>query len=78
MTDQATNASDPAGMGMATAGDGKMWLDHRYRQRLAEAGLADFQAVMESRGGRCLRGLEDRENWHFGLRPGKVLPAACT
>jgi heptose I phosphotransferase len=64
--------SDPAGAGLQPAGDGLMWLDGRFHARLRQAGLAAFDAVMDSSGGRCLRVLTDRENWYF--RP----PAAGT
>ena len=57
--------SDPAGAGLQPAGDGLMWLDGRFHARLRQAGLAAFDAVMGSSGGRCLRVLADRENWYF-------------
>ena len=59
--------SDPAGTGLAGAGDGKMWLDRRFRSRLAAADLSGFEAVMVSSEGQCLRVLEDRENWRLEL-----------
>lgn len=61
------SALDPAASGMEDVGDGAMWLDGRYRAWLAQAGLSDFDAVMASRDGRCLRALKDRENWRFEL-----------
>ena len=56
---------DPAGAGLKPAGDGMMWLDGRFQTQLQQAGMARFEAVMEHRGGLCLRVLEDRENWYF-------------
>ena len=42
-----------------------MWLDGRFQSQLQRAGMTRFDAVMEHRGGLCLRVLEDRENWYF-------------
>ena len=42
-----------------------MWLDGRFQAQLQRAGMARFEAVMEHRGGLCLRVLDDRENWYF-------------
>ena len=42
-----------------------MWLSGRFSARLQQAGLAAFDAVMGSSGGRCLRVLADRENWYL-------------
>jgi len=60
-------ASDPAETGLAQSGDGKMWLDSRFRSELEAAGLASFDAVMASSRGQCLRVLDDRENWRLEL-----------
>ena len=60
--------SDPAETGLRQAGDGKMWLDDRFRSELESAGLIGFEAVMATSAGRCLRVLKDRENWHLELR----------
>jgi hypothetical protein len=37
----------------------------RYRVTLEESGLAQFDEVMATQGGRCLRVLSDRENWYL-------------
>lgn len=47
--------------------DGNMWVDRRFQSHLHDAGLARFDAVMETVSGRCLRALDDRENWHLRL-----------
>ena len=62
---------DPAGTGLRQAGDGKMWLDDRFRPQLEAAGLCRFEAVMTTSSGRCLRVLEDRENWYLELPHGQ-------
>jgi heptose I phosphotransferase len=46
-----------------------MWLSGRFHAQLQQAGLAAFDAVMQSAGGRCLRVLADRENWYFQPLP---------
>ena len=58
-------SNDPAGAGLQAAGDGMMWLDDRFQAQLQQAGMTRFEAVMEHRGGLCLRVLDDRENWYF-------------
>lgn len=63
----APASADPAGAGLEPAGDGRMWLDARYRGPLAASGLKAFESVMGVRDGRCLRALEDRENWRLEL-----------
>ncbi len=63
--------ADPAETGLEQAGDGKMWLDRRFRSELAAVGLVGFDAVMVTSGGRCLRVLEDRENWRLELSGAK-------
>ncbi len=45
-----------------------MWLDDRYQTELEAAGLTDFDAVMSTSDGQCLRVLPDRENRHLPLR----------
>ena len=76
---ESTTPSDPAGAGLQPAGDGLMWLDGRFHARLRQAGLAAFDAVMGSPGGRCLRVLKDRENWYFQPRPPTPRPPRdCT
>jgi heptose I phosphotransferase len=62
-----SDRSDPAATGLEPAGDGRMWWDGRYRGGLCRAGLTNFDAVMASLAGQCLRALEDRENWHLQL-----------
>jgi len=62
-----TEAPDSAKTGLEPAGNGKMWLDRRFRSELDRAGLDEFEAVMASSDGNCLRVLEDRENWHLRL-----------
>lgn len=64
---QAKSPQDPAETGLEPAGDGKMWLDGRYRCHLTSAGLTGFEAVMKTADGRCLRALKDRENWRLEL-----------
>ena len=59
--------ADPASTGLEQAGDGKMWVDARYRSRLARAGLTGLEAVMRTADGQCLRVLSDRENWRLEL-----------
>lgn len=66
-TEYQLEAADPAGMGLEPTGDGKMWWDDRFRRQLCRAGLSDFDAVMASMVGECLRALKDRENWHLEL-----------
>jgi hypothetical protein len=56
---------DPAGTGLQSAGDGKMWVDQRFAPQLRRAGLAGFEEVMSSATGRCLRELKMRENWYL-------------
>ena len=48
---------------MSTAG--YIWVAQRYRGILENAGLAQFEQVMNTRAGRCLRVLPDRENWYL-------------
>ena len=60
-------ASDPASTGLQPGDDGCMWLDRHYRGPLTRAGLAAFDDVMATSQGRCLRVLDDRENWHLRL-----------
>lgn len=62
--------ADPAGTGLEPAGDGKMWLDRRFRSQLQQARLAGFEDVMANSTGRCVRVLEERENWHLKLHNG--------
>jgi heptose I phosphotransferase len=67
-SDCPIRTSDPANTGLKQAGDGKMWIDDRFRFELEAAGLARFGAVMTVSEGQCLRVLEDRENWRLELR----------
>lgn len=46
---------------------GFMWVAGRFRARLAQAGLTDFDAVMGTHDGELLRALRDRENWRLQL-----------
>jgi len=64
------SSSDPAGTGLEQFGDGKMWLDGRFRSELEAAGLGGFDAVMATSRGQCLRVLEERENWRLELSGG--------
>ena len=66
--DPQTKSSDPADTGLQPAGDGQMWLDARIEPQLRQAGLTDFDAVMATLDGRCLRALTDRENWRLSLQ----------
>jgi heptose I phosphotransferase len=62
---EAPSIRDPAAAGLEPAGDGRMWLDARFRARLGAAGLSGFDDVMHSLDGRCLRELKIRENWYL-------------
>ena len=62
---ESQKTDDPAQTGLQPAGDGRMWLDDRYRAVLENAGLAGFDDVMGTSHGRCLRVLHDRENWYL-------------
>ena len=42
-----------------------LWIAQRYRDILEDAGLAGFDEVMNTKAGRCLRVLPDRENWYL-------------
>ena len=44
---------------------GFMWIAERYRETLENAGLTNFEDVMNTQAGRCLRVLPDRENWYL-------------
>jgi len=74
----ATPSHTPHGVPVETQllrlDDGAMWVAGRYRRALEDAGLGDFEAVMTTLDARCLRVLEDRENWYLrvpraGQRP---------
>ncbi len=67
-TDPQTKSSDPADTGLQPADDGQMWLDARIEPQLQQAGLTDFDSVMATFDGRCLRALTDRENWRLSLQ----------
>jgi hypothetical protein len=56
--------------GMRRVDDGRMWVDQEYAGELERIGLANFDAVMKSAGGRLLRSLPDRENWRLELLGG--------
>ncbi|MBN2216588.1 MAG: hypothetical protein JW719_04355 [Pirellulales bacterium] len=49
------------------ADDGCLWLDRRWREPLARAGLERFGQVMHGSEGHCLRAMADRENWWLQL-----------
>jgi hypothetical protein len=53
---------------------GQMWIDRQFRPALAEAGLANFDAVMHGTRGQLLRSLPDRENWRLELHSSHGLP----
>ena len=42
-----------------------MWIEERHRETLENAGLVEFEEVMNTQAGRCLRVLPDRENWYL-------------
>jgi len=46
---------------------GEMWIAPDSRTALEKAGLLDFDAVMATTKGHCLRALPDRENWRLEL-----------
>jgi hypothetical protein len=50
-----------------------VWIARRYRDVLESAGLAEFDEVMNTKAGRCLRVLPDRENWHLKSTMGMYL-----
>ena len=52
-----------------------MWIAEHYRETLENGGLAEFDAVMNTTAGRCLRVLPDRENWYL---QGKLVPVQAT
>jgi hypothetical protein len=68
------NATDPARSGLEPVGDGAMWLDRDYQPPLEQAGLLNFDAVMATSEGRCMRALVDRENWRLDLHVGCSRP----
>jgi len=45
----------------------EVWMDDEFASSLRAAGLIDFDSFMETERGRCLRALEDRENWRLDL-----------
>jgi heptose I phosphotransferase len=47
------------------AGDGKMWIDPHFRNRLCQEGMGGFEQVMGKIDGQCLRELRIRENWYL-------------
>ena len=61
------HAPDPAGTGLVSVGDGCMWIDERFRQRLDADGRNRFLPVMETLDGDCMRSLKDRENWRLRM-----------
>jgi hypothetical protein len=63
--DSSPITADPAETGLEPAGDGRMWLDRGFRGGLECAGLGRFDKVMAASEGRCLRVLDDRENWYL-------------
>lgn len=44
-----------------------MWLDRNFEPPLEEAGLVNFDAVMSTAAGHCMRALSERENWRLEL-----------
>lgn len=44
-----------------------LWIDPAFRPALESTGLASLPAVMETKSGKCLRVLKDRENWRLDL-----------
>ncbi len=44
-----------------------VWIDEEFAPLLGAAGLVDFESFMETERGRCLRALDDRENWRLDL-----------
>jgi heptose I phosphotransferase len=44
-----------------------VWIDEEFAPLLGSAGLVDFDSFMETERGRCLRALEDRENWRLDV-----------
>jgi len=58
---------DPAETGFEAADDGHMWFDGRVRGPLERAGLTQFDSVINTSRGECMRALADRENWRLRL-----------
>lgn len=54
---------DPVAAGFQRSGDGTVWADAAYRVVLRSWGVVGVEAVMKSEQGRCLRRLDERENW---------------
>lgn len=47
--------------------DGRTWLDPGFRTQLTRAGMASVDDLLSASSGRCLRRLNDRENWYLRL-----------
>ena len=62
---EQTPETESNGGWLQPARDGLMWLNGRFRARLERAGLSCFDAVMKNSKGRCMRVLDDRENWYL-------------
>ena len=56
---------------------GQMWVDRDFRPALDCRGLSNFEAMMSTSTGRCLRQLADRENWRLDLPVQKAQPAGA-
>ncbi len=73
----STRTDDPAATGLERFGDGTVWADAEYRRVLGDWGAMSVDAIMGSCRGRCLRKLDDRENWFLptpgGLAEGLYL-----
>jgi heptose I phosphotransferase len=73
LSEPEPTSGDPAEAGLEAVERGKMWVAPRFHEELQTAGLDRFEAAMRSRLGRCMRALEDRENWRLTLRsPGQA------
>jgi len=57
--------ADPVRERLEPAGDGKMWIDRRFSERLVRVGITVFEDAMDGAQGRCLRELKIRENWYL-------------
>jgi len=52
-------------------GDGKMWWNPLFRDRLRRSGLENFEQVMHCVAGQCIRRLKHRENWYLPPENGR-------
>jgi heptose I phosphotransferase len=51
-----------------------MWLDREFHAPLVQSGLVEFETVMGTAAGHCMRALKDRENWRLELHGAHTVP----